>query len=220
VTGFPVKPACLHKYSNQEKERIRTAFMLSDSHKTVTLIMGAVGGTLLYNHVKSILQLNPKAHGINIELNVCTGKNKKIGNKIAQLLRSEGALLLTSGAYLLPSGLLIHIRGFLPNLAELMAVSDLIITKTGSCTVNEAIYLEKKIILDNTERSSARYFEWEEFNVPFVEKYGLGLSFSDSLQLPMLIASLLKYPEYPKIPLERPHFEDNLRALVQSLIGY
>lgn len=181
--------------------------------------MGAVGGKLLLSHLQSILALHPHEHGLELELNVCTGRNKKIAAKIDKYLLSNGASRTPTGAYVLPSGMIIHVRGYLSNLAELMAVSDLVITKTGSCTVNEAIYLEKKVILDNTERSTARYFAWEEFNIPFVEKYGLGLSFTDSRQLPMLIASLLKYPENRIPVLERPPFEENLRALVQSMLG-
>ncbi len=219
VTGFPVKPSCTRKYSPQEKEQIRKSFHLSSSHKTVTLIMGAVGGKLLLSHLKSILALSPHEHGLQLELNVCTGRNKKIAAKIDDYLISNGAQRSENGAYVMPSGMIIHIRGYLSNLAELMAVSDLVITKTGSCTVNEAIYLEKKVILDNTEQSTARYFAWEEFNIPFVEKYGLGLSFTDARQLPMLIASLLKYPEKSGTLLERPPFEENLRALVQSMLG-
>ncbi len=219
VTGFPVKPSCSRKYSTQEKDQIRKAFHLSNSHKTITLIMGAVGGKLLLSHLKSILALHPQEHGLQLELNVCTGRNNKIGAKINDYLLRQGASRLHHGAYLMPSGMIIHVRGYLSNLAELMAVSDLVITKTGSCTVNEAIYLEKKVILDNTEQSTARFFAWEEFNIPFVEKYGLGLSFTDARQLPMLIASLLKYPEKPGPVLERPPFEENLRALVQSMLG-
>jgi hypothetical protein len=218
ITGFPVKPACSHKYSSQEKQKIRSAFNLFESHKTITLVMGAVGGNLLYNHVKSILNLDPRLHGLHLELNVCTGSNIKMAEKMCQMLHAQGARSLDHNAFILPSGLVVHVRGYVPNLIELMAVSDLIITKTGSCTVNEAIYLDKKLLLDNTERSTARYLTWEEFNVPFIEKYGLGLSFKDSRQLQMLIPSILKYPDKTKSTLERPPFEENLRALVRSMI--
>lgn len=218
LTGFPVKPACLHKYSSQEKEKIRSSFHLFESHKTITLVMGAVGGNLIYNHLKSILSLDPRLHGLHLELNVCTGNNLKISEKIRELLIAEGSRSLANNTYILPTGLVVHVRGYVSNLIELMAVSDLVITKTGSCTVNEVIYLEKKLLLDNTSRSSSHYLAWEEFNVPFVEKYGLGLQFTDSRQLPMLIPSILKYPDKPKSSLERPHFEENLRSLIRSMI--
>ncbi len=223
ITGFPVRPTCVHKYTSQDKQQIRSSFHLFESHKTVTLVMGAVGGTLLLNHVKALASLDPRLHGLNLEINVCTGNNQTMAAKIGELLELQGARALKNGAlkngtYMLPSGLVFHIRGYITNLIDLMAVSDLVITKTGSCTVNEVIYLEKKLLLDNTSKSSARYLAWEQFNVPFVEKYGLGLSFTDSRQLPMLIPSLLKYPEKAKSTLERPPFDDNIRMLVQSMI--
>lgn len=218
ITGFPVKPACLHKYSAQEKQQIRSSFHLFESHKTLTLVMGAVGGNLIFSHVKAIIALDPRPHGLHLELNICTGNNKKMADKIGYYLHSLGARALEHSAFILPSGLVVHVRGYVSNLIDLMAVSDLIITKTGSCTVNEAIYLEKPLLLDNTEQSTARYLPWEEFNVPFIEKYGLGLSFTDSRQLQMLIPSLLKYPEKTKTTLERPHFEENIRSIVRSMI--
>ena len=181
--------------------------------------MGAVGGNLIFNHLKSMISLDPRVHGMHLEINVCTGHNKKMASKIQDLLHAQGARSLEHNAFVLPSGLVVHVRGYISNLIDLMAVSDLIITKTGSCTVNEAIYLDKKLLLDYTERSTARYLAWEQFNIPFVEKYGLGLPFTDSRQLPMLIPSLLKYPEKSKSTLERPPFEENLRTLVQSMIG-
>ncbi len=220
VTGFPVKPSCSRKYSLQEKQQIRSSFNLFESHKTITLVMGAVGGNLIFNHVKSIIALDPRVHGLNLELNACTGSNKKVASKICSYLHSLGARALGLNAFILPSGLVVHVRDYISNLIDLMTVSDLVITKTGSCTVNEAIYLEKTLLLDNTERSTARYLAWEEFNVPFVEKYGLGLSFTDSRQLQMLIPSLLKYPEKTKATLERPPFEENLRSIVRSMTDH
>lgn len=217
ISGFPVKPACTHKYSTQEKQQIRSSFNLFESHKTVTLIMGAVGGNLIFNHVKSMITLDPRVHGLHLEINVCTGNNTKIASKIRTLLHLQGARALEHDTFILPTGLVVHVRGYVSNLIHLMAVSDLVITKTGSCTVNEAIYMEKTLLLDNTERSTARCLTWEKFNVPFVEKYGLGLSFTDSRQLPMLIPSLLKYPEKTKTTLEKPSFEENVRSIVRSM---
>jgi UDP-N-acetylglucosamine:LPS N-acetylglucosamine transferase len=218
VTGFPVRPLCMHHYSAKEKQNIRAYFNISPSCKIITLVMGAVGGKHIFNHVKSILALDPTPHGLQLELNVCTGNNKKIASKIRHLLLTQGARDTADNAFILPSGLVVHVHGYLPNLIDLMAISDLIITKTGSCTVNEAIYMKKPLLLDNTEHSSARYLPWEAFNIAFVEKYKLGLPFTDSWQLPMLIPSLLKYPEQAKIKLERPSFQDHVRSVVRSMI--
>lgn len=219
ITGFPVRPACLKKYSTEELEVIRAKFNLFESHKIVTLIMGAVGGNMLFDHVKVLSKLDPREHQLHLQMNICVGHNQKMGNKIRNFLLDQGAKFLGRHTFLLPTGLVMHIRGYTKDLIELMAASDLIITKTGSCTVNEAIYLEKKLLLDNTHRSSARYLWWENFNIPFVQRHRLGYSFSDNQQLLMLIPSFLKYPEKPQQKLELPNFEENILKVVRQMIG-
>ena len=62
VTGFPIRPACLKKYTPQELDAIRSNFGMLDSHQTLTLVMGAVGGNLIFEHVKTLTHLHPKTH--------------------------------------------------------------------------------------------------------------------------------------------------------------
>jgi UDP-N-acetylglucosamine:LPS N-acetylglucosamine transferase len=218
ITGFPVRPACLKKYSQEELQDIRTKFNLFESRRIVTLVMGAVGGNLILEHVKVLCRLDPRAHQLQLQMNICVGHNQKMGNKIRNYLLDQGAKFLGRHTFLLPTGLVMHIRGYTKDLIELMATSDLIITKTGSCTVNEAIYLGKKILLDNTRRASARYLWWEKFNIPFVQRHSLGTDFTDNKQLLMLIPSFLKYPEKFKNRLELPNFEENILKTVRQMI--
>ncbi len=218
IAGFPVRPACLKTYTPEELQAVRIKFNLFESHRIITLVMGAVGGNLILDHLKVMSRLDPRAHQLQLQINICIGHNQKMGKKIRNFLLDQGAKFLGRHTFLLPTGLVIHIRGYTKDLIELMAASDLIITKTGSCTVNEAIYLGKKILLDNTSRSSARYLWWEKFNIPFVQRHGLGTSFSDSEQLLMLIPSFLKYPEKPKERLELPNFEENILKVVRQMI--
>jgi UDP-N-acetylglucosamine:LPS N-acetylglucosamine transferase len=219
ITGFPVRPACLKKYTAEELESIRAKFNLFESHQIVTLIMGAVGGNLIFDHVKILSKFDPRQHQLHLQMNICIGHNQKIGNKIRNFLLDQGAKFLGRHTFLLSTGLVMHIRGYTKDLIELMAASDLIITKTGSCTVNEAIYLGKKLLLDNTSRSSARYLWWENFNIPFVQRHNLGYSFSDNSQLLMLIPSFLKYPDRHSQNLELPNFEENILKVTRQMIG-
>jgi UDP-N-acetylglucosamine:LPS N-acetylglucosamine transferase len=219
ITGFPVRPACLKKYTPEELQSIRAKFNLFESHQIVTLIMGAVGGNLIFDHVKVLSKLDPRQHQLQLQMNICVGHNQKMGNKIRNFLLDQGAKFLGRHTFLLSTGLVMHIRGYTKDLIELMAASDLIITKTGSCTVNEAIYLGKKLLLDNTNRSSARYLWWENFNIPFVQRHSLGYAFSDNEQLLMLIPSFLKYPDKPQQKLELPNFVENIRKVTRQMIG-
>ncbi|MBS0615484.1 MAG: hypothetical protein JSR58_02910 [Verrucomicrobia bacterium] len=217
ITGFPVRTACMKNYKPQEIAQLKEKFGLSMNHRTVTLIMGALGGNLLHDHVKELIKLKPKQHDLLLQFNVCVGQNEALAQKISSLLLARSATCIGHRSYLLPSGLVVHVHGYTPDILELMAVSDLIITKTGSCTVNEAIYLGKPLLLDNTPRATARHLWWETFNIPFTEKHKLGMAFTDIRQLHMLIPSLLKYPE-PFCRLEVPDFASNISHLVHEMI--
>lgn len=217
TTGFPVRPACQKKYTANELAHFRKKHGLFEHHQTITLMMGALGGNLIYEHTKALSNLDPRSHSLSLQINICVSHNKKMGKKIRNYLLSQGAKAFSSMTYLMPSGLIFHIRGFTKDILEIMAASDLIISKTGSCTVNEAIYLGKKLLLDNTSRSTARHLLWESFNVPFVQKHDLGLAFTDSRQLHMLIPSCLKYPEKKK-RFTPPNFHENIITLVKGLI--
>lgn len=218
TTGFPVRPACQKKHTENELTHLRKKHGLFEQHQTISLIMGALGGNLIYEHTKALADLDPRSHNLSLQINICVGHNQKMGKKISDYLLAQGAKSLSSMTYLMPSGLIFHLRGFTKDILEIMATSDLIISKTGSCTVNEAIYLGKKLLLDNTSHSTARHLWWESFNVPFVQKHELGLAFTDSRQLHMLIPSCLKYPEKKK-KFTPPNFHKNIVTLVKEIIN-
>lgn len=219
ITGFPVRPQCLRKYTPHELAHLSRKHNLFENFHTATLIMGAVGGNLILEHAQILAQFDPRPHNLSLQINICVGHNHHIAAKIQAYLIQNGAAPLSHSTLMTPSGLIIHLRGFTKEILEIMAVSDIIITKTGSCTVNEALYLQKPVLLDNTPRSTARHLWWEQFNIPFVQKHGLGHAFTDARQLHMLIPSLLKYPggkEHKKFDF--PNFEQNIYKLVREMI--
>lgn len=218
VMGFPIRPACQKKYTAEELKTLRQKYELREHYHTVTLMMGALGGNLIFEHTKQLIHLDRQLYKLPLQFNICMGQNKKIGAKITTYLKDKGAISIGPFSYLLPSGMLFHIRPFTPAIIELMAASDVIITKTGSCTVNEALYLEKKLLLDNTQHSTARYLWWEKFNIPFVQKHHLGHAFTDSKQLNMLLPSLLNYAEKKESHFSYPNFKENIQKVVQKMM--
>jgi len=219
ITGFPVRSACLRKYTAHDLSHLRHKHHLFENFQTVTLIMGAVGGNLILEHAQTLAEFDPRPHNLSLQINICVGHNHSIAAKIRAHLIANGASPLSHSTLMTSTGLIIHLRGFTKDILEIMAASDLIITKTGSCTVNEAIYLQKPILLDNTPRSTARHLWWESFNIPFVQKHHLGHAFTNSRQLHMLIPSLLKYPRTKESKkFECPNFEQNIFKLVREMI--
>ncbi len=220
--GFPVHPACQKEYSLEETERLKSYFGHSSGKKIVTLVMGAAGSGTIFNHTKVIAKLSSTLCGGPLEVNICVGRNRKSASKIIQWLHKEGGWLVHKCAertsLLMPQGTVLHIRGFTDEMINIMACSDLIISKTGSCSVNEAIYLGKKILLDNTPLSTSRYLWWEQFNVHFVKRHSLGAVFSQSEELHSLIPFLLNHVRLPAKGLKLPDFQSNIQNLVLSLV--
>ncbi len=222
VTGFPVRAACLKKYSSEELSKAKDHFNLSQTSQIVTIILGAAGGTVLIEYALEIAQI-PDPH---VEFNLCAGRNEKLAKKMVKKLQAQGAALIRhlDNCYTLQTENknILHIRGFIKDLPELMACSDLVISKTGSCSVNEVIYLRKMLLLDDTPGSSSQELPWESCNVPFVKKHHLGDAFTSTHELKSKIVELLHKRRtthaYMVSDMELPNFQTNLKHLVQKIL--
>jgi UDP-N-acetylglucosamine:LPS N-acetylglucosamine transferase len=117
----------------------------------------------------------------------------------------------------LPSGKVLHIRTFTQEIVEIIACSKLLITKTGSCSVNEAIYLRVPLLLDDTKGSSARHLWWERFNLGFIRKIGRGEVFSHPKQLTALIPQFLKQ-RASLSSFAPPDFSHHILRLVDQMV--
>lgn len=226
VTGFPVRPACQKKYTQEELAALRKKHGLQEGMPTLTIIMGAEGGDTILHYAQELCKLDlTGSTGPTYQVNVCVGRNRKIAAKISEWAQMNGGqLVYQCDAYttlLTKEKVYLHLRTFTKEVVEIMACSDLIITKTGSCSVNEAIYLGKRLLLDNTENSSARHIWWESFNVAFVKKHNLGDAFTDLSELKSKAVALLS--QTTKSPSARgdfglPSFAENVLRLVKSMI--
>jgi hypothetical protein len=78
--------------------------------------------------------------------------------------------------------------------------------------------LGKKILLDNTPLSTARYLWWEQFNIHFVKRHNLGAVFTHSQELFSLIPFLLSNVRLPSKSLKLPDFQTNIADLVSSVL--
>ena len=225
ITGFPVRPDCAKRYTPDQLKVLKLKHGLSFDTLVLTLILGAAGNERLYEYTMELSQLDPTPFSRPIEINICVGRYEKMSERIISSLTTLGSTLIkeTENYTTLktPLGVYFHIRKYMKEMIELMACSSLIITKTGSCSVNEGIYLGKKLLLDNTENSSARYLQWENFNVPFVRKHGLGDAFTELKELNPMIRVLLQEDLGHPVnsgAFDAPNFEQNILNLVAEMI--
>lgn len=167
--GFPVRPSFLKSY---DKDALKQTHDIPMDKPCVLLLIGGLGlhDTVLF--AKKLVEVSSPMH-----LLICIGKNEKLRAELATLQPKEHITY--------------SIIGFTNCFAELMAIADLFITKSGGGSVNEAIYMELPMILDGTVPGLA----WEEFNRTFVSENDFGTVLTDRKNLTPLVDSLLQNPQ-------------------------
>jgi len=144
--GFPVHPKFAAYSASRRDARERLGIDLDPF--TLLVTSGGVGSGQLRELVLNLAQAYPDQ-----QLLVVTGKN-------AVLRQNLLALGLRPG---------VHIYGFVDNMEELMAASDIIITKAGPGTLMEALVMRRPVIV--TEAVGMQ----ERGNIDFVLNHELGL---------------------------------------------
>ncbi len=226
ISGFPVRGVCQKKHSPTGIKLLKLKHGILENHLSITLVLGTSGNRMLLEYTQELAKLSNEQFSLPLQFNICVGKNEKIRKAILEWLLKEGGVLIQESSLFTTikavNGLVFYLRKFTKDLIEIMAVSDLIITKTGSCSVNEGIYLGKKLLLDNTDTSSARYLFWETFNLYFVRKHGLGDVFYNSSEMTTLVRVLLQedlgHPVTSGTFLV-PDFKENIQKIVTQMLS-
>lgn len=179
--GFPLKPSF---YVAHNKSLIRNKFKIPNDKTVIMLLMGGQGAQATVDFARQLAQLQE-----NVHLLLCVGKREGVRNQIKQVEFNDG--------------ISVSVISFTPQIADLMSVTDLIITKSGSVTVHEALFMRLPMILDAT----TSVLPWEQFNHTFVEKKELGASLKKLSDLVPLVHDLLRNPK----KLQR--WQDNLQKI-------
>lgn len=195
VTGLPLRPSFINPPNSAS---FRARYNIPADRPVVLLMMGGAGAQIAYEYAKAILKLN-----LPIHLIVCAGRNIRLAEKLKNLSPQP------------------HIVTFTEQIHEWMAIADLLITKPGPGTINEALALKIPVLLDET---SSPIF-WEKVNVEFVKSLGIGESVSDLSHLKTLLplylfdqahrANLAK--AYEDVPVNDFHLR--IHALINELMS-
>ncbi len=179
---------------------IRQHFSIPLEKFSVMLLMGGTGAKSMESYVKKILSL-----GMDIHLLICVGRDKVLKKRIEQLI---GCLMRKPTTC--------TVIGFTDQIADLMAVSNLLITKTGSLSVNEAVHMKLPMLLDCT----SKVLFWEQPNIGFVKERGFGEAITSLNHLETMLASYLpdnKIYQNAKDKLscyQRPFFHEAFKQIV------
>lgn len=146
VTGIPVRPGFGRRH---DKVAIRARYGL---HPDRPIVLFLSGGFAAGPMRRSILGLWMERRDIQI-LAVC-GRNERMRRQVAALPRPAGAVL--------------HALGFVEHPDELMAISDLVVSKSGGITTSECMASGKPLFI------SASIAGQEERNADAVVEAGAG----------------------------------------------
>ncbi len=126
ITGIPIRPAFL---APRNRAEIRTKIGLRDDLPTL-LVMGGAYGVL--SDIEQICGELFQSR-IHTQMIVVCGRNDKLREAIEELAKSARHP--------------VWVFGFTREVDELMAVSDLVITKAGGLTISEALAMELPMVL-------------------------------------------------------------------------
>lgn len=149
VTGIPISKRFSEDY---DRNKILSDFDFSPDKKTILFFGGGEYG-LGKSKTVHILDILAKSN-YNIQIFAIAGKNEKLKDafeKVASDYHKEDS---------------IKVLGFTDKVPELMAVSDLVITKPGGLTTSESLASGLPIVVINPIPGQ------EEENAEFLEKFG------------------------------------------------
>jgi len=167
VTGIPVSP----KFeAEMDREHIISKLALNPD-LPIFLVMGAYGGLESTKRICRKLADSP----VPVQSIIVCGKNKKLYRSLAEVSEQSRNPLVR--------------LEYVHNVEELMAVSDLIITKAGGLTVSEALTMGLPLVIYNPIPGQ------EEENANFVQRLGAGHIADTEEELESLLSRFLNNPK-------------------------
>lgn len=197
-TGFAVKKAF---FEPSNIRSIKADFDVPEDKPVILLLMGAQGSQDLYRFSKQLSKLE-----IPVHLLIAIGRSEELRKSLEQIP--------------FPPHITKSIIGFTSRMPDLMKISDLFITKSGSVSFNEGIYGHLPMILDGT----SGVLNWEKLNHQFVENYKLGTVVKKLFRLPQMVTELIS--DKDKLSEIKKNFEQftqknpeqELRLLIKKIL--
>ncbi|MEN9343800.1 MAG: UDP-N-acetylglucosamine:LPS N-acetylglucosamine transferase [Chlamydiota bacterium] len=153
TTGLPLRSDFL---STKDRLGLCKEWNLDPHQKRVLIMMGGAGGVSAYKYAKAIAALP-----MNLHILVIAGRNEDLQKELEEIPLHESNQM--------------SILGFTDRISDLMAVSDVLITKPGPGTLNEGLNMHLPMLIDHTDSS----LFWERSNVDWVLQYGVGQKVKD-----------------------------------------
>jgi UDP-N-acetylglucosamine:LPS N-acetylglucosamine transferase len=200
ITGWPVRQ---HFFEPKDTQKIKNDFNVPADKPVVMVLMGAAGSQVTERYMRRLARFSMPIHVL-----ACVGRAESVGKKLQKIP--------------LKNNVTMSVIGFTDRISDLMAISDVLITKPGPNTLCEAITSSLPMLLDHTHQ----VLTWERMNIDFVKKYGFGESIRHLYQVEPLLKKYLENKQYYRHMKEnlsvfnhrQPLFKDSIKPLVVSML--
>lgn len=195
--GVPIRKAFFEK---RDLKKIKSEWKIPEDKPVLMLLMGGTGSPQTYHYFNKLAHFHKPIH-----LLVCVGRNTAIQKKLSRIKCNPGIT-----------------HSFIPftlKIPDLMAVSDLLITKPGPGTVTEAMIMKLPVILDRTITS----IFWENKVFDLVKRHGIGQEIRRLSKLNTCVQKMLFDADYKaqvknafsKIPSYQ--FDQRIKEIIKDL---
>jgi processive 1,2-diacylglycerol beta-glucosyltransferase len=199
-SGFPVRKSFLRSY---DRNALKQEYAIPLGKPVLMLMLGGLGAHNTITYAQELSRLTKPVHCL-----ICIGKNEALRPKLEEILNKTHTITYT-------------VIGFTHDIAPLMAMADLLITKSGGASINEGLYMGVPMIIDGSTRAP----QWEYYNRSFIAEHGCGLVLKHVRHLRRTIERLLANPiqlqamkhAIQRIPRINP--EQAMPKFVASLLG-
>jgi 1,2-diacylglycerol 3-beta-galactosyltransferase len=191
VSGMVMHPRFYRAGGPSVRGRVRAELGLGEAHFAVTLLFGGKGSPEIAPLSEGLLAAEPAFRVIAI-----CGENPRLYARLATLeARAAGRLVRL---------------GFTDRVAELLAASDLLVTKPGPGSLSEAFHQRVPVVVTRNVHTIPQ----ERFNTDFVRDRGLGLVVSRTRDVPAAALGLSRDAE------ARAAIRERLAALSENRAVY
>lgn len=148
ITGFPIRTSF---FEEKNQIMLKKKYGIDENKLVAMVVMGAAGSCTVINYLNEIRTIESPLHIV-----LCIGRN----NALREILQKIS----------LPHHIGITIIDASVDISDIMAIADICITKPGSVTFAEALYMNIPVLLD----CISTVLPWEKLNLSLVKQYQLG----------------------------------------------
>lgn len=172
ISGIPLSNKFLQKY---DRKTILEEFKLEDNKKNILFFGGGEFG-LGKSRTIEIFE-NFVKYCTDMQIIAVAGKNEKMKNEFEKIVTDNH------------SEKNVKILEYTTQVAELMSISDLVVTKPGGMTTTESLASNLPMIIINPIPGQ------EEENAEFLESKGIGIWVKKDSNINTILETLFKHPE-------------------------